>query len=60
MDRLRKGEKFANIAKKVSLCPSGKRGISLKIYLVENTKLWLINLETLQLLIELRVMLKLN
>ena len=26
MDRLRKGEKFANIAKKVSLCPSGKRG----------------------------------
>ncbi len=26
MDRLRKGEKFANIAKQVSLCPSGKRG----------------------------------
>lgn len=25
-DRLRKGEKFANIAKKVSLCSSGKRG----------------------------------
>lgn len=26
MDRLRKGEKFANIAKQASLCPSGKRG----------------------------------
>jgi len=26
LERLNKGEKFANIAKKVSLCPSGKRG----------------------------------
>ena len=26
LDRLSKGEKFANIAKKVSLCSSGKRG----------------------------------
>jgi parvulin-like peptidyl-prolyl isomerase len=26
LDRLNKGEKFANIAKQVSLCPSGKRG----------------------------------
>jgi peptidyl-prolyl cis-trans isomerase C len=26
LDRLGKGEKFANIAKQVSLCPSGKRG----------------------------------
>ncbi|MEM2118627.1 MAG: peptidylprolyl isomerase [Candidatus Bathyarchaeia archaeon] len=26
LDRLNKGEKFANIAKEVSLCPSGKRG----------------------------------
>ena len=26
LDELDKGEKFANIAKKVSLCPSGKRG----------------------------------
>lgn len=25
-ERLKKGEKFANIAKEVSLCPSGKRG----------------------------------
>ncbi|MDH5634323.1 MAG: peptidylprolyl isomerase [Candidatus Bathyarchaeota archaeon] len=25
-ERLQKGEKFANIAKEVSLCPSGKRG----------------------------------
>jgi parvulin-like peptidyl-prolyl isomerase len=25
-ERLSKGEKFANIAKQVSLCPSGKRG----------------------------------
>lgn len=26
MERLSKGEKFTNIAKEVSLCPSGKRG----------------------------------
>ncbi len=26
LDRLNKGEKFANIAQQVSLCPSGKRG----------------------------------
>ena len=26
LDRLKKGEKFGNIAKEVSLCPSGKRG----------------------------------
>ena len=26
LERLRKGAKFANIAKTVSLCPSGKRG----------------------------------
>lgn len=26
LQRLNKGEKFANIAKEVSLCPSGKRG----------------------------------
>jgi parvulin-like peptidyl-prolyl isomerase len=26
LDRLNKGEKFSNIAKEVSLCPSGKRG----------------------------------
>jgi peptidyl-prolyl cis-trans isomerase C len=25
-ERLNKGEKFANIAREVSLCPSGKRG----------------------------------
>ena len=26
LERLKKGKKFANIAKEVSLCPSGKRG----------------------------------
>jgi peptidyl-prolyl cis-trans isomerase C len=26
LERLNKGEKFANIAKEVSLCPSGKHG----------------------------------
>jgi len=26
LERLKKGEKFANIAKEASLCPSGKRG----------------------------------
>jgi len=26
VDRLNKGEKFSNVAKEVSLCPSGKRG----------------------------------
>jgi parvulin-like peptidyl-prolyl isomerase len=26
LEKLKKGEKFANIAKAVSLCPSGKRG----------------------------------
>ncbi|NIO37668.1 peptidylprolyl isomerase [Candidatus Bathyarchaeota archaeon] len=26
LERLEKGEKFSNIAKEVSLCPSGKRG----------------------------------
>ena len=26
LERLNRGEKFANIAKQVSLCPSGKRG----------------------------------
>ena len=26
IERLNKGEKFTNIAKEVSLCPSGKRG----------------------------------
>lgn len=26
LDRLNKGEKFSNIAKDLSLCPSGKRG----------------------------------
>jgi len=25
-ERLKKGEKFANVAREVSLCPSGKRG----------------------------------
>ena len=32
LDRLSKGEKFANIAKKVSLCSSGKRGGDLGIF----------------------------
>ena len=26
LDRLNKGEKFSNVAKEVSMCPSGKRG----------------------------------
>ena len=26
MDRLKRGEKFANVAREISLCPSGKRG----------------------------------
>jgi parvulin-like peptidyl-prolyl isomerase len=26
LERLNKGEKFSNIAKEISLCPSGKRG----------------------------------
>jgi parvulin-like peptidyl-prolyl isomerase len=26
LERLKKGEKFANIAQEVSLCPSGKKG----------------------------------
>ena len=26
LDRLGKGEKFANVARELSLCPSGKRG----------------------------------
>ena len=26
LERLRRGEKFTNIAKEVSFCPSGKRG----------------------------------
>jgi parvulin-like peptidyl-prolyl isomerase len=26
LEQLKKGEKFSNIAKEVSLCPSGKRG----------------------------------
>lgn len=26
LERLNKGEKFANIAQEISLCPSGKRG----------------------------------
>lgn len=26
LDRLSKGEKFTNVAREVSLCPSGKRG----------------------------------
>ncbi|MBO3802565.1 MAG: peptidyl-prolyl cis-trans isomerase [Candidatus Brockarchaeota archaeon] len=26
LDRLKKGEKFANVAREVSICPSGKRG----------------------------------
>ena len=26
LERLKKGDKFANVAKDVSLCPSGKRG----------------------------------
>jgi len=26
LERLNKGEKFANVAREVSLCPSGKRG----------------------------------
>lgn len=26
LERLNKGEKFTNIAKEISLCPSGKRG----------------------------------
>ncbi|HXY82552.1 MAG TPA: peptidylprolyl isomerase [Candidatus Saccharimonadales bacterium] len=26
MERLNKGEKFSNVAKEVSMCPSGKRG----------------------------------
>jgi len=29
LERLNKGEKFANLAQQVSLCPSGKRGGSL-------------------------------
>jgi parvulin-like peptidyl-prolyl isomerase len=26
VEKLQKGEKFANVAKEISLCPSGKRG----------------------------------
>ena len=26
VERLQKGDKFANVAKEISLCPSGKRG----------------------------------
>ncbi len=26
LDRIKKGEKFTNIAKEISLCPSGKKG----------------------------------
>ena len=26
MERLQRGQKFANVAKEISLCPSGKRG----------------------------------
>jgi parvulin-like peptidyl-prolyl isomerase len=32
LECLKKGEKFANIAKEVSLCPSGKRGGDLGIF----------------------------
>ena len=32
LDRLSKGEKFANIAQQVSLCPSGKRGGDLGVF----------------------------
>ncbi len=32
LERLHKGEKFANVAKEVSLCPSGKRGGDLGIF----------------------------
>lgn len=32
LERLKKGEKFANIAKEVSLCPSRKRGGDLGIF----------------------------
>jgi len=31
-ERLSKGEKFANVAREVSLCPSGKRGGDLGIF----------------------------
>ena len=32
LERLKKGEKFANMAKEVSLCPSGKRGGDLGVF----------------------------
>jgi len=32
LDRLKKGEKFANVAREVSICPSGKRGGDLEIF----------------------------
>ncbi|HKZ94807.1 MAG TPA: peptidylprolyl isomerase [Candidatus Bathyarchaeia archaeon] len=32
LERLGKGEKFANIAREVSLCPSGKRGGDLSTF----------------------------
>jgi parvulin-like peptidyl-prolyl isomerase len=32
LERLNKGEKFANIAQEISLCPSGKRGGDLGIF----------------------------
>ena len=32
MERLNKGEKLANIAQEISLCPSGKRGGDLGIF----------------------------
>jgi peptidyl-prolyl cis-trans isomerase C len=32
LERLKKGEKFTNIAQAVSLCPSGKRGGDLRTF----------------------------
>lgn len=32
LERLNKGEKFGNIAREISLCPSGKRGGDLGIF----------------------------
>jgi hypothetical protein len=39
LDRLNKGEKFSNIAKEVSQCPSGKRGGDSSFWSPERTNL---------------------